>query len=273
MWAFLSRQMHCLALSLLFLAWGPPAQLHTLIQPLQKISMSKDSGEIYPANPLTAQQNTGAGIHDPLLSELLNLAQALVQETHVSVLFVTQLFKDLNFSRSMCVQALCQTLVWRRQTNLFCQGFVTITAHPASFPELWSWLGTADVTGALTPNHLAQLLQEAGTQIWILRLKSYSLTIGQRERHSAEEANKIRCFIPSSIDHFSRSVFALDCKIKLQRLPEQINGQTHPNNTRLLHAHFIPEHYPHPHLEISRNQGESPEHFIEDFYQFNWNFI
>lgn len=64
-------------------------------------------------------------------------------------------------------------------------------------------------------------------------------------------------------------MFALDCKIELQRLPEQINGQTHPNNTRLLHAHFIPEHYPHPHLEISHNQGESPEHFIEEFYQFN----
>lgn len=64
-------------------------------------------------------------------------------------------------------------------------------------------------------------------------------------------------------------MFALDCEIKLQRLPEQINGQTHPNNTRLLHAHFIPEHYPHPRLEISHNQRKSPEHFIEDFYQFN----
>lgn len=75
--------------------------------------MSQDSalGRRFALNPLTTQQNTGAGIHDPLLSELLNLARALVQETHVSVLLVTQLFKDQSFSRSMHVQALCQTLV------------------------------------------------------------------------------------------------------------------------------------------------------------------
>lgn len=82
-----------------------------------------------------AQQNRGAGIHDPLLSELLNLARAHVQKTHVSLL-VTQLFNDPSFSRSMHVQALCQALVWRKQTDLFCQGFITISTHPASFPEL-----------------------------------------------------------------------------------------------------------------------------------------
>lgn len=117
-------------------------------------------------------------------------------------------------------------------------------------------LGTANVAGALTPNHTAQLSHQAGTQIRTVGFKWYSLAIGQGERHSAEEANKIRYFIPSSIDHFSRSVFALDCEIKLQRLPEQINGQTHPNNTKHLHAHFIPERYPHPHLGISHNQGK-----------------
>lgn len=61
----------------------------------------------------------------------------------------------------------------------------------------------------------------------------YSLAIGQGETRRTEEANKIRFFIPSSIDHISKSMFALDCEIKLQRLPERVNGQTHPDNTKL----------------------------------------
>lgn len=125
-------------------------------------------------------------------------------------------------------------------------------------PALGECLSTANVAGALTPNRTAQLLHQAGTQTPTLGFKLCSFAIGQEERHRAEEANKIRYFIPSSIDHFSRSVFALDCKIKLQRLPEQINGQTHPNNTKHLQARFIPERYSHPHLGISHNQGESP---------------
>lgn len=124
-----------------------------------------------------------------------------------------------------------------------------------------------------TSNPKARPPQEAGTQLGALGFTCTASPLA-KERDGAQRKliRLVLFFIPSSIDHISMSMFALDCEIKLQRLPEQINGQTHPDNTRHLHAQLIPKRHPRPHLGISHNQGKFPERFTQGLHQFNENF-
>ena len=123
-WESQGRGMHRLASSLISLPRMRPSQPSSTLSSNHRRRFLRPGiqhwAELGPASPPTAQQNTGPGLHDLLLSELVHLARAPEQQSLRFSPISQRALQQQSLSRSMCAQTLCQILVGRGQTDFFC---------------------------------------------------------------------------------------------------------------------------------------------------------